>query len=170
MSRNEPEIVEFGPYRVIGMRYAGKNEHGEIPALWHGEGGFVFRFSEIKTPPGADMSFGLCRCLPGVTDGSFEYIAALPAACDAPIPDGMVEAKIGKATYAVFTSPTLADIFQAWQDAMKWCEEQSEWQCYCDVADTGICECAEYPSFELYPADFGETNRLYVYIPIRPKR
>ena len=96
MSRNEPKIVEFGPYRVIGMRYAGKNEHGEIPALWHGEGGFVFRFSEIKTLPGADISFGLCRCLPGVTDGSFEYIAALPATSDALIPEGMVEAKSAK--------------------------------------------------------------------------
>ncbi|MCE5198914.1 MAG: GyrI-like domain-containing protein [Armatimonadota bacterium] len=162
----EPQIVEFGPYRVIGMRYAGKNENAEIKAMWDGENGFLSRMSEIDTTSGECMSFGLCRCIPGVTDGSFEYIAALPANPDALVPEGMVEASIGAATYAVFTVPSLGEISQVWTESMAWLAAHPNWDGYCNET---ACECADYPGFELYPADFGVTGKLFLYMPVRPK-
>ena len=110
--------------------------------------------------------FGLCRCVPGVTDGSFEYIAALPAKADAVVPDGMIEAAIGKSTYAVFTVNGLAEIMQGWEAAYKWVVESSEWVSYCG---DGSCDCVNYPGFELYPPEFTGDNKLFVYIPVRAK-
>lgn len=161
----EAEIVQFGPYRVIGLNYIGKNENMEIPALWHGEGGFISRMGEIEALPGDCISFGLCRCVPDATDGSFEYIAALPAKPDAPIPSGMVEASIPACTYAVFEVECLAELSQAWVKIPIWLQEHPEWKGYCIGPDE--CDCANHPNFELYPADFTPTGKLYVYVPVQ---
>lgn len=161
----EPQVVEFGPYRIIGMRYAGKNENGEIPALWDREGGFIARMGEIKTPPAnAGVCFGLCRCLPGVTDGSFEYIAALPAAADAPVPDGMVEARIAAGAYAAFPVPSLAGLMEAWNTTGAWMAAHPEWEACCGP---GGCDCANHPCFELYPPGFDGQGGLFIYVPVR---
>jgi predicted transcriptional regulator YdeE len=164
----QPAIIEFGPVRVIGMNYIGKNENQEIPALWGGENGFVHRMGEIQTPEGMEcMSFGICRCVPGADEKVFNYIACLPAAADAPIPDGMVEAVIGQHSYAVFEVPNLALIGKVWEEVHKWVETSTEWISTCGPDK---CECAEYPFFELYPADFSPNSKLYIHAPVKPKK
>lgn len=160
-----PQLVEFGPYRVIGTRCVSKNENGEFSAMW--EKDFLPRLREIAALPGADFLVGLCRCLPGVTDGSFEYIAAMPAAADAPIPEGMVEAQIAAATYAVFPVAGLANIMQAWGELGPWLESHPEWEGYCTPAG---CDCETHPGFELYPATFSQDGKLFIYLPVRKKR
>lgn len=166
----EPQVVEFGPYRVIGMRYVGKNEQGEIPAMWGGETGFVARMGEIKTPAGCPcISFGLCRCLPGATDGSFEYIAALPATPDAPIPAGMVEARIAGGSYVAFPVASLAELMPAWGQLGAWLAAHPEWQAYCGDPVAKTCDCENHPTFELYPAQFATDGKLFIYMPIRPR-
>jgi predicted transcriptional regulator YdeE len=169
MSQIDPEIVEFGPYRVIGLSCIAKNENGEFAALWGGENGFVSRMSEVKLPEGDRFSVGLCRCVPGVTDGSFEYVAASPATADAPIPDGMIEARISACKHAVFTVNGLAEIMAGWEQVGKWLASQSEWATYCTVAEGGECDCVNHPFFELYPSDFGTRGVLYIYVPIKSK-
>jgi predicted transcriptional regulator YdeE len=160
-----PQIVEFGPYRVIGVRYAGKNENAEIKALW--DNSFLPRISEIVKPgTGEKIAFGLCRCLPGVTDGSFEYIAAAPASADAPIPDGMVDVQIAACTYVVFPVESLSAIMHAFEQSCSWLESHPEWEAYCSPAG---CDCATHPGFELYPESFGVDGKLFVYIPIKKK-
>jgi len=159
------KIVEFGPYRAIGMGCVAKNEHGEFADLWMRESGFLKRMHEIDALPGIG-SFGLCRCAPGVTDGSFEYIAALPAKPDAPVPEGMVEAPIPAGTYAVFTAPSLAEIPQTWSATQAWMASHPEWKSYCEPTDTG-CDCIDHPNFELYPPGFNGENELFIYIPLR---
>ncbi len=163
---SEPQIVELGSFRVIGMRYAGMNENNEIPALWGS--GFPPRMAEVKTPPGGQLCFGLCRCLTGATDGSFEYIAAIAATPDAPIPDGMVEANIGAGTYAAFTVKSLNELKQAFGEAYAWIKTHSEWENLCDYLHTGKCECTTYPWFELYTDEYPKTGKLYIYAPIKP--
>jgi predicted transcriptional regulator YdeE len=169
----EPEIVEYGPCRVIGMRYVGKNEHGEVPALWGGESGFIARFGEVVSPPdakwqdsGRHPAFGLCRCLPGVTDGSFEYLAATVAAADAPLPEGMVEATIPAGQYAAFPVDGLARLREAFGAAQEWLAAHPVWGGYCDREG---CDCANHPAFELYPPDFGDDGQMFVYLPVRPR-
>lgn len=162
----EPQIIEFGPYRVIGMRYAGKNENMEIKTtLWEGETGFLKRCSEIQTPADCDIAFGICRCLPGVTDGSFEYIAAVPAAADADIPEGMVEAHIAACRYVVFAAASLDELGQTWDAIGPWFAEHPEWASFCNETK---CDCATHPGFEFYPPEFGINGRLFLYVPIRP--
>ncbi len=163
----EPTIIQFGPYRVIGLGYRGKNEHGEIPALWDAQAGLPARLAEIAVPAGANFAVGLCRCIPGATDGSFEYLAALPAAADAPVPPGMMEAFIPAATYAAFPVESLQVLMDRWGQASAWVAAHPEWQAYCGAAG---CDCARYPSFELYPPEFTSDGTLFLYLPVRPAK
>jgi predicted transcriptional regulator YdeE len=165
-------MVQYGPLRVIGMSYIGPNQNGEVPALWDGPDGFIARFGEVVSPPeatygdsGRHPAFGMCRCVPGATDGTFEYIAAAPATADAAVPGGMVEARIPEATYAAFEVPSLAEIGPGWEAAMAWMGGHPEWTGYCWSES---CDCASHPCFELYPPEFGEDGRLFIYMPVRP--
>lgn len=171
MTTTTPEIIEFETCRVIGMSYVGKNENKEIPALWDSENGFLRRMGEVVSPPAAKWkgtdrhpAFGICRCFPGATDGSFEYIAAVPATADAPIPEGMVEATIAAGTYAAFPVPSLDALHAAWQAVGEWQKAHPEWVGYCDNEG---CDCVNHPAFELYPPDFGDQGQLFIYVPVR---
>ena len=158
----EPQIVEFGPYRVIGMSLIGKPESMDFSGLWQK---LHPRWGEIASLPEVGF-FGVCRCIPGVTDGSFEYIACLPVADDAAVPEGMVEAQIGKATYAAFEIDGLAQVSAGYEAAGKWIAEHPSWEsCCCE----GNCDCAHFPWFELYPPDFHPQGKLFIYAPLRPK-
>ena len=163
----EPKIVEFGPYRVIGMNYIGKNENQEFANLWNGENGFIKRMGEVKRDTQAGgVSFGVCRCVPGMTDGGYEYIAGLPASEDAPIPDGMMEAYIGRSTYAVFEVPNLAELERVWSETQPWLDASPDWYGTCGP---GMCECPEHPYFEVYPADFTPESKCYIYVSVHPR-
>jgi len=168
----EPKVVEFDGCRVIGLQYAGKNEHGEIPALWGGETGFVARMGEVQSPPEAKYGdtgrhpvFGICRCLPERTDGAFEYVAGVVASADAPIPDGMIETRLSAGTHLAFSVQGLEQLSAVWGQAHTWLSEHPKWVGYC----TGLkeCDCANHPSFELYPPDFGIDGLMFIYLPVR---
>lgn len=160
---NAPALVKFGPCRVIGARCVGKDSQ-EFTALW--ERDFLPRLGEIMPLAGAQGLFGLCRCLPGASDGSFEYIAAMAVSDDAPIPDSMVEAHIAAADYVIFPVNGLDAVMDAWGRLGPWLDEHPEWEGYCTPAG---CDCLTHPSFEYYPPTFGEDGKLSVYMPIRKK-
>lgn len=160
----QPEIIRFGPCRIIGVRYEGKNEQGEIVKLWDEQ--LLPRIDEIGRPAEPGGSFGLCRCLPDATDGSFEYIAAVQASSAAPVPRGMVEAAVPEGEFAVFKVPSVAVVQEAWSDAMEWVLASDRWAAYCVP---GNCDCATRASFEYYPPDFGGEGSFYIYVPVRTK-
>ena len=157
----EPVVEEFGPCRAIGLNHLGKNEQGEIPALWDSQ--FIPRMGEIATPGPGAVALGLCRCRPGVTDGSFEYIAALQAADDAQVPEGMLEVTIPRCRYVVVPVRNLSEIHQAWDYSHRLFADHPEWVGYCGPQG---CDCATHPCFELYPPDFCGDGPLYLYFPI----
>jgi len=126
---------------------------------------FLPRMNEIKTPEGACFSVGLCRCIPGATDGRFEYIAAVPASKDAPVPDGMVAVTLPFGQYVVIPVGTLADIHAAWCHSGDWFSDHPEWTGYCNKDG---CDCAQHPGFEYYPPEFDGNGPLYIYMPIQP--
>lgn len=161
---SEPELREFGPVRAIGMSYKGQNKNNEVPALWER---FFPRFGEINPPKDLALSFGICRCIPGKTDGTFEYIAARSASPEALVPSGMMEVQIPHGTYAIFPVRNLSEIFQAWNATPGWFSAHPEWQAYCGPGVT--CECATHPCFELYPPEFNGTNSFSLLIPVRKK-
>ncbi len=158
-----PSFLEFGPHRVIGIAKVAQGPP-DCVAAWDGPNGLIARLGEIEPAEGADFLVGICRCLPGVTDGSFEYIAARPAKPEAVIPDGMIEATINTSAFAVFSVAGLSELSSAWGQAMAWLEAHPEWQTYCNK---DACDCANHASFELYPATFPNDGKLFLYFPVK---
>jgi predicted transcriptional regulator YdeE len=150
------QILEFGPFEVAGVSYIGKNEAGEIPALWNAE-----LFAGADPAKGC---FGICRCVPGRTDGTFEYIAAIQPRDGAESGASMPRLTIPRGVYAVFGVPSLAEIKPAWQRAAAEVAELKGWEPYCGKED---CECATHPSFEYYAPGFCGDGRLEILMPLR---
>ncbi len=163
MSQDQVEIREFGPYRIVGLSYVGKNENNEVPQLW--EQKLMPLWKEIEAPE-KPAAFGICRCVPGATDGTFEYVAAVEAAPGAAVPEGMVAVEIPKCEYAVIPVAGLSEIRQAWSVVPAKLAEAPDREAFCGPAG---CECATHPCFEYYPPDFESSGRLFLYIPLRPK-
>lgn len=159
MTDLKPELQHFGPYHVIGMSCTDQR----YSELW---GTFLPRRGQIKSPATDGMMLGMSRCLP---DGSQEYIAAIPVTADCPVPDGMIEAVVGDATYAVITIKGMDQISGGWSAMHAWLGETSEWQTYCVRDANGVCGCMNYPCFELYRADHAQTDLVYICVPIRQK-
>jgi hypothetical protein len=124
------------------------------------------RIGEIPIRDGEVPYFGICRCALGAENGEFEYIAAAPASDDAPVPEGMMEVTIPACTYAEFPVSGLSVIGEAWTKAAAWVEANPQWKGFCDGNPEG-CGCIATPSFELYPPNFGEDGKLFVYMPIQ---
>ncbi len=162
-SASEPRFIEFGPYRVIGVGRVAKGSP-DCVAAWDDGSGFIARMGEVEPSEGADFLVGMVRCIPGVTDGSFQYIAARPAKPDAAIPSGMIEALIAAGTYAVFPINGLAELGPGWGRAIAWLEAHPEWLTYCNKDG---CDCANHTSFEFYPPSFGEDGKMFIYFPVR---
>lgn len=153
----EPKIEQRGAFLVAGMRYEGKNEHGEIPAMW---GEFIPRAAELEPDESKRRVFyGVCRCLGPDAGGAFEYLAALERDSIESLPEGMVGWEIPEQTYAVTEAHGLSDLSAALgRFYNEWLPSSEEY--------TG----ADGPMFELYPETFDSIEAtLYLYFPVRRK-
>ena len=160
----EPVIAAYGPQRIIGMSYVGKNEHGEIPELWGKT--FIPRMQELGCDGDPGIAVGICRCVPGKTDGTFEYIAGCTVSATTVIPTGMIEVTIPQEQYLIIPVPTLSQIGDAWNYTRNWFGEHPEWDAYCGPDG---CDCVKHPSFELYPPEFNGEGPLFLYMPLKSK-
>lgn len=100
LKENKMEPVKFETlpaFKVMGMKYQGKNENGEISDMW---GEFNVRCPEI--PSISECAFGVCLMTSNLPEGEFEYIAGLKVAADAVAPKGMVVVDVPENKYAVF--------------------------------------------------------------------
>jgi len=151
----EPKIIEKPGFKVIGLRYFGKNEQGEIPALWSD---LMSRAGEIKDKSQSMESYGLMGMMD--KEGNFEYIAAIPVDRVSEIPEGMVAREINNAKYLVFTHVGDAEKMKETYDFVynKYCPECGE-----DVRyDTY--------HFELYDErfkNFTPDSEFDIYVPIK---
>ena len=94
----EPVKYETLPaFKVMGMKYRGKNENQEIAAMWSK---FNTRAQEI--PAIGECAFGVCLMISDAPQGVFEYIAGLKVAEGAVAPEGMVVVDVPENKYAVF--------------------------------------------------------------------
>lgn len=94
----EPVKFETLPaFKIMGMKYRGKNENGEIPEMW---GEFNPRCQEI--PSIGQQAYGLCLMVSNAPEGVFEYIAGCKVAEDAIPLKGMVVVDVPENRYAVF--------------------------------------------------------------------
>ncbi len=94
----EPVKFETLPaFKVMGLKYRGKNENQEIAAMW---GEFNKRADLI--PNIGECAFGVCTMVSDAPQGVFEYVAGLKVAADAIPPEGMVVVDVPENRYAVF--------------------------------------------------------------------
>ena len=153
----EPKIVYRDAFLVAGLRYAGKNEHGEIPALWDSE--FLPRIGELASLR-VGAAYGVSRVLPNVpVEEGFEYLAAVEVKSLAKLPWGMVGWEIPAQTYAVLPAHDVPDLGRAFDYLYgKWLPQSKEY------------EAADGPCLELYPATYSQDLIIYVYVPVQRKK
>ena len=157
----EKKVVEFGPARAIGLRYAGGMDPVAFGALW---GQLMPRQREISRS-GPKAAFGVCRCLPGVTDGSFEYLALLEAETGVAVPAGMMELALPRGPYLVIDVPQLSEVGAAWRSVPSALEGLKGYEPMCGPKG---CGCQTAASSEYYPPDFAPEGGLQLYVALKP--
>jgi predicted transcriptional regulator YdeE/DNA-binding transcriptional MerR regulator len=154
----EIKTVNRPAFKVIGLSYIGKNEHGEIAQLW---GQFNQRSNEIKSTNDKE-AFGLCfsTVAGGAKPGEFEYVAGFEVADDKHIPKGMVYRQVPAYKYAIFTHHgKLNNLGETYQYIYNTWLAQSGLQLHPDKFD-----------MEVYDEDFkfGEDDsKFYIYVAIQ---
>ena len=102
----EHTLKDWPAFTVVGLLYRGKNDQGQIPALW---GTLNAQAHAIPHRPGA--AFGVIDNF-DTEQGIFDYVAGYEAAPGAATPEGMVRKEVPAQRYAVFDT-TLPDIMAA---------------------------------------------------------
>ena len=157
MNQNpKTSITEKTAFRVVGLRYEGKNEHGEVPALWDL---FIPRINEVVDDPKHWIGYGIARALPGIdASEKWEYLAGVEVSPGKKIPEDMVIWEIPASTYAVVPAHDMPGIGPA-NDYFynEWLPNSQEWKS------------GEPFMFEMYPESFGQDLILYLYFPIKRK-
>jgi len=153
----EPKIVNRPAFKVIGLAYVGKNEHGEIAQMW---GRFNQQSHQIKSINDKE-AFGLCfaEVEGGAKPGEFEYISGFEVAGGENLPKGMVYREVPAYKYAVFTHHGKLDNLG---------------ETYRYIYDTGLAQAGlkMHPDkfdMEVYDEDFKlgqDDSKFYIYVAI----
>ena len=150
----EPKIESKNAFTVVGMKYRGKPEKDEIPALWRQ---FVPRIGEIKNLTGSHASFGGFGVMDNYDEstGQFDYVSAVEVTTAEDIPEGMMSWEIPAHKYAVLEF-NFSEIHQAFKKIYAWLPESGNKR-------------AVGPEFEYYPPGFESSepdSPMFIYIPI----
>lgn len=150
----EPVKYETLPaFKVMGMKYRGKNENQEIAAMW---GSINKRAHEI--PMQGECAFGVCLMLPGEQEGVFEYIAGFKVTPGVQPPEGMVVIDVPENRYAVFEHRgSLQTLGSTYKKIAEW------WK------SSGNHPVGEY-DMEVYDEkfkDFSPDSIFYIYEPVK---
>jgi AraC family transcriptional regulator len=151
----KPKIVNRATFKVVGMKYRGKNENQEIPQLWRDYGA---RWREIKHLVNQEIAYGVMDNF-NEASGEFDYVAGMEVESIEDLPEGMVGLDVPAQTYAIFPC-TLPKIREVYDYALHQWLPQSPYQ------HTGGVE------FELYDEDFNPqdpSSEFYYYMPIKEK-
>ena len=155
-TRPEPTIERKDALLVAGLRYEGKNEHGEIPAMWDE---FLPRVSELVADASRFAAYGVARALPKTEEsGAFEYLAGVAVASLDNLPPGMVGWGIPALTYAVLPAhdvPNIGPVSHYFYG--EWLPQSQEY------------EMGEGLMVEYYPETFGQDSVLYLCFPVKRK-
>jgi AraC family transcriptional regulator len=153
----EPKIVNRPAFKVIGLSYVGKNEHGEIAQLWDKFNQVSGKIKSINEKE----AFGLCFSTVegGAQPGEFEYVAGFEVADEKGLPAGMVHRQVPAYKFAVFTHHgKLTNLGETYQYIYNTWLPQSGLQMHPDKFD-----------MEVYDGDFklGEDDsKFYIYVAI----
>lgn len=150
----EPQVVTLGPLLLAGTHYRGRNEHGEIPAMWETQ--FIPRLGELGHLIVGHELYGVARAVPGPWTGEFEYLACAPVRSLDALPEGMVGWEIPEGTYAMAPCNDVPDIGRV-HDYMynEWLPASAEYRA------------TEGPFIELYPATYPEDSTILLHVAVQ---
>ena len=98
----EPKIMTKPGFTMMGLRYFGKNEKGEVSDLWQAFNQQVAALGGLPYETG-EAAIGLCITPENAApEGAFEYVAGFPVSQVGDIPEGFVVREVPEHTYAVF--------------------------------------------------------------------
>lgn len=89
------QIVSLPAFTVVGLEYISRSPTG-IGALWER---FLPREHEVGPSAEPGITYGVCTAMP---DGMLRYVAGVPVADDAAVPEGMVKLAVPAQKYGVF--------------------------------------------------------------------
>lgn len=153
----EPKFVTKPAFLTVGLRYFGKNEHGEIKTMWDE---FNKRYDEIKDKVDTHECYGVCSAMD--ESGAFEYVAAAPVSKVDNLPQGMVVRLVPAQEYAVFVHVGALDTLGKTYDYI-----YNGW-----LPQSGFDYVSSSHDFELYNDDFkmgDPDSKFYIYVPVKKK-
>ncbi len=154
----EPKFFTKPNFTLMGLRYFGKNEKGEISELWEKFNQRIEQLGGLPYETG-EAAIGLCSTLEDPhPEGAFEYVAGFPVSKVEQVPEGFVLRQIPEHTYAVFAhrgdlaslGKTYEYIYEVW------------------LPQSGY-NMASKIDFEYYDQDFKDfapDSVFYIYVPI----
>ena len=143
-------IKHVDAFQVVGLEYFGKNEQGEISALWPV---FNERCEDIAHAVN-DGAYGVCSEMD--KEGRFSYVCSMKVSQATDIPEGMITKHVPAGHYAVFTfEGPLSDlgafygnIYNVWLKELGYTYDMR-------------------PDFEHYDDRFMSTGAFDIYIPVK---
>ncbi len=153
----KPEIIFKEEFYVVGLRYFGNNQNGEIPELWDE---FNKRYDEIENKVSGGC-IGLCEHVENFDPDSskFEYVCCCEVSKTTAIPDGMVLRKVPAQKFARFVHKGPVDSLGETYDKI-----------FGEYLPGHNLHTAVAADFEYYGDEFesgSENSIMYVYIPIK---
>jgi len=155
--KSHPKVI------VVGLKYHGKNEAGEIPQLWQEINQYWNKIQAIDE--GAHAGYGV-----SIMDEEFEktmvfdYIAGFPVLdAEAKQPEDLFSFTIPEGEYAVITVPNLQSISQAYDAIYRWVSQAENY--LFDLSAGNF-------NFELYGEEFMPaegSEKFYIYVPVKEK-
>ena len=148
---------------IVGLKYHGKNQAGEIPQLW---GALMERAADIqKRDYSVRAAYGVSIMGEDFDETMiFDYIAGFPV-LEPPeaTPEDMGQFRIPAGSYAVITVPNLESISQAFDAVNRWIAQSTEYAV--DLSSGNF-------NFELYGEEFMPdegSEKFYIYVPVKEK-
>jgi AraC family transcriptional regulator len=154
--RREPRIEHKDAFLVAGLRYEGRNEQGEIPAMWDR---FIPRAGELVADPSRLVAYGVARALPRPeVEGAFEYLAGVEVDSLDDLPSDMVGWEIPALTYAVLPAHGFPEVGATCDYfCREWLPKSKEY------------EEGEGLMIEHYPETFSQDLIIYLWFPVERK-
>ena len=149
----EPTFTSRPAFTVVGIKYRGRNDNNEIPALW--DSFFPDKAAQIEHKINPHVAYGV-EDNKDMATGEFDYMAGYEVPADSPTSAGLERWEIPAQSYAVFAT-TLPVIRQTYDFVCR------EW-----LPQSGYRR-VPGPEFELYDQNFDPANGkldMYLYVPV----
>ena len=157
------EIESHPEMTIVGLKYHGKNQAGEVPQLW---GELKERVGDLqKRDFSVHAAYGVSIMGEDFEETMvFDYIAGFPVlASPEAMPEDMGSFTIPEGSYAVITVPNLESISQAYDAVYRWIAQST---------DYAVDLSAGNFNFELYGEEFMPdevSEKFYIYVPVMGK-